>query len=184
MTPDFKNWYESMQPIDKGIVDFYLGDGRSFLEHANDVLEIGSGWGMFSRILMNVNPNAVLTTIDKIPEPKKYAENTRGFESRIRRITADSKDVLKNFKPESFDLIYVDGDHGYEGFKYDYHEAIRIVRDGGTIICDDVAHPKNFENDYGILKHLCEELVSKGRGFNVLPVGHGIVFVHVHHREK
>lgn len=38
---------------------------------------------------------------------------------------------------KTFDWIYVDGDHSFEGCYYDLHQAWKIVRPGGFLIGDD-----------------------------------------------
>lgn len=51
---------------------------------------------------------------------------------------AGSRDILSSFAGESFDFIYIDGSHKKEDVSYDIEQAMRLVRDGGTICGDDL----------------------------------------------
>lgn len=169
-----KDFIEKLTDVEKKIVAFYRYDEYDTVRNVHDVLEIGSGWGLFTRSILMANDGCRVTTIDKIPEPRHFKENTAGYEDRITRIIGDSKDKLPKLQDKSFDLIYVDGDHGYEGFKRDFYEALRLVRDNGVVVCDDVCHPKNFQNDYGIIKAITEICLNEDMSFGIVPIGHGI----------
>lgn len=173
-------FYNSLTELEKGIVDFYkLREYLFYTGTPKEILEIGSGWGIFTRICMMLSDSCRVTTIDKIPEPNSFEKNTAGFESRIKKITGDSKEVVPTFKENQFDLVFVDGDHGYDGFRADFINAWRVVKNGAYIICDDVLHEKNFEDDYGIIHALSELYKQYNFSFTVYPVAHGIAIIKV-----
>jgi hypothetical protein len=117
----------------------------------------------------------------------------RKFESEchrnidIRLIRADSDTMLPCLCADSFDFIYIDGDHKYEKAKSDIQNAKRLVKKDYGIICGDDLdrHPavdlietaKSFRNqDYlgephhfhpGVLLAVSEEFsrVSMVNGF-------------------
>ena len=45
---------------------------------------------------------------------------------------------LHNWADKSFDIIWVDGAHGYPVLPLDLHNAIRLIRENGVIVVDDV----------------------------------------------
>ena len=49
----------------------------------------------------------------------------------------DSIDYYKN-NNEKFDIIFIDGDHSYEGVKLDYENCLPILNDGGYIVLHDI----------------------------------------------
>ena len=49
-----------------------------------------------------------------------------------------SKDILPYLQAKSFDLIYIDGDHSYEGTYFDLTNAINLIKDGGLLCGDDL----------------------------------------------
>jgi|TARA_B100000959_G_C14866623_1_gene576534 predicted O-methyltransferase YrrM len=49
-----------------------------------------------------------------------------------------SSDVLPLLKHHNFDLIYIDGDHSYQGVSADIEASCALVKDGGIICGDDL----------------------------------------------
>ena len=47
------------------------------------------------------------------------------------------QDVLPLFRPESFDLVFVDGCHTYEAVKRDIELALPLLRTNGVLACHD-----------------------------------------------
>jgi predicted O-methyltransferase YrrM len=66
-------------------------------------------------------------------------------ENRIVLFESESKAASEQFPDHSFDLIFIDADHTYEGVLADLHAWYSKVRPGG-IICghDCEGRPKNF----------------------------------------
>ncbi len=52
---------------------------------------------------------------------------------------AESK-LKKIMEPHALDLLFIDGDHTYEGVKDDYHRYSKYVRTGGMIIFHDIVY--------------------------------------------
>jgi len=55
----------------------------------------------------------------------------------ITPIKGSSEDILPFLQKESFDMIYVDGDHSYFGVKKDLKNAEGLIADGGILCGDD-----------------------------------------------
>lgn len=121
-----------------------------------NILEIGSFEGRsacwFLTHLMD-DPGARLTCIDpwwQQTSQKVYAENMEGvferFQKNIRAtgraaqvqvIRGDSRTEMPKLPAESFDLIYVDGNHTSEAVREDSLLAIALLKAGGLIVWDD-----------------------------------------------
>jgi hypothetical protein len=69
--------------------------------------------------------------------------NIKRFESQdsknisVHMTRGDSSKYLPTLKDESFDFIYIDGDHKYEKVKIDIQQAKRLVNKKYGIICGD-----------------------------------------------
>lgn len=123
-----------------------------------NILEIGTANGgtfyLFARI---AHPQATLISVDlpggpfggsypecKTPLYKSFA----GSQQKIYLIRADSvqkttidkvKEILDNSK---LDLLFIDGDHTYEGVKKDFEIYSQFVKKGGVIAFHDIVpHP-------------------------------------------
>ena len=59
------------------------------------------------------------------------------FKERSKVIRGFSKDVLLELK-DKFDVIHIDGDHTYEGCRWDLYNCSHLLKEGGTIVVDDV----------------------------------------------
>jgi predicted O-linked N-acetylglucosamine transferase (SPINDLY family)/glycosyltransferase involved in cell wall biosynthesis/predicted O-methyltransferase YrrM/ubiquinone/menaquinone biosynthesis C-methylase UbiE len=98
----------------------------------------------------NPGPEFVLSELNKI-----------GVKNYPTLIQGNSHQTLPAFfansnNPQEFDLIYIDGDHSYQGAKLDLDIAFAHLAPGGALIFDDICHPahlylQNLWNEYKIL---------------------------------
>lgn len=154
------------------------------------ILEIGSGWAI-STIAFLRKSKATLITIDKqsLETLKLFEERVNLFNlwHRIEMKTGDSKDILPTIN-EQFDIIYIDGDHTYQGVKSDLELAWGKVKPGGLLLMDDVFHPLNWhdrkylnegieggEPEFGVLKALGEKIMASEKTAIIYGVTNGFV---------
>lgn len=64
----------------------------------------------------------------------------------IQFFNMSSEDFFINNK-NNYDVIFIDGDHSYEGVKKDFDQALKIINDNGYIIFHDISG-----NEQGITK--------------------------------
>ena len=118
------------------------------------ILEIGTASGGTFLLLSKVaNSNALLISIDFSRDPfSQVYPSWRGTlykafnlgEQRIYLIGGNShalttlKSVKKILKDEMLDLLFIDGDHSYNGVKKDFEMYSRLVKKGGIIIFHDI----------------------------------------------
>lgn len=71
---------------------------------------------------------------------KTFLRNIKlsGLNSYIVPVRKDSNDAIKDFEERSFDLVFIDGDHGYYQFKKDLINYMPLVRVGGLLCGDDM----------------------------------------------
>jgi hypothetical protein len=83
----------------------------------------------------------------------------------------DSSTILRSFPDNTFDMIYIDGDHSYEGVKKDLDVAMMKVKPGGWIMGHDFG--LNFEKakhvyEFGVEKAVRELCGNRDQGVTVL----------------
>jgi hypothetical protein len=140
-----------------------------------DVLEVGSGWGIFSRSVLE-GSLVKLTTIDKRDILEEFCLRTEGFGDRVERIVGDSRMVLPELKLASkeYDLAMVDGSHLYHDCLNDLQLVWDMLRPGGSLLIDDVLHPHNFDDDYGVARALWDFMTgAQIEEFRFMKVGSG-----------
>ena len=71
---------------------------------------------------------------------KSVLKKLSKFEDRASIIRGSSRDVVPTLV-HKYDVIYVDGDHSYEGAKKDLELSLEVLAEGGKIIVDDLQYP-------------------------------------------
>ena len=126
------------------------------------ILEIGTAEGEFTSFLADLAPLAEVVTIDLPSADRRFWHATRGGQrwrmvadggasdsdlaARDQRLAAHANIrlcemnslALSTWPTSSFDLVWVDGDHSYPIVVSDIVNAIRLVKAGGVVMCDDV----------------------------------------------
>ena len=129
---------------------------RSF----KDILEIGTFDGYNSLLLSNLFPNSNVDTID-LPDTdndfinfynrrdniSKFIQNRDITLSKNKNINFFHLNSLKllNHK-KKYDLIWIDGAHGYPVVSMDIINSLHILKENGLILCDDVYLKLNQSN--------------------------------------
>jgi len=124
------------------------------LRRPKHVLEIGTSNGgtlfLFTRVASN---DACIISLDlplgpygggypswKIPFFKSFAKDHQKIS--LLRLDSHLESSLENIKSilagEKLDLLFIDGDHSYEGVKMDFHMYKPLVRKEGLIIFHDI----------------------------------------------
>ena len=110
-----------------------------------NMLEVGSYEGRSALwFLENIltHDTSRLTCIDgffKLPQEMRFDHNVRqsGYAQRLTKIKAKSADALPGLPSDSFDAIYVDGDHRAGPVLLDLACCWRLLKPQGIMILDD-----------------------------------------------
>jgi|688.fasta_scaffold80990_3 predicted O-methyltransferase YrrM len=129
----------------------------------SNILEIGTYDGSNAFLLSKLFPSASITTIDlkdnnqdflnfyNRSDPKKLEEFIKKRNQlldpikKISFVQQNSINLINENK--KFDLIWVDGAHGYPVVTVDIANSIRLLSNGGIMMCDDVFINKNRNMD-------------------------------------
>jgi len=119
------------------------------------VLEVGTCRGGTLYLLTRyAHPQASLACVDlRLPDPTLL----RSFARRRQRVTPIEGDsgavatvqAVQKLFPEPLDLVFLDGDHSYDGIKRDFQIYAPMVRPGGMIVFHDIV--EDNETRYGVI---------------------------------
>tara|TARA_E500000178_G_scaffold158159_1_gene157933 strand:+ start:825 stop:1652 length:828 start_codon:yes stop_codon:yes gene_type:complete len=116
------------------------------------ILEIGTFDGVNALILSKLFPNSEIDTIDLSPDDNifknfynhkkpinEFVKDRDNTLSRGQKINFFEKNSLKliNHK-KKYDLIWIDGAHGYPVVCIDIINSLNLINESGIITCDDV----------------------------------------------
>jgi len=79
-------------------------------------------------------------------------------------VKGDSSTSLSTFEDDTFDMLYIDGDHSYEGVRKDLEQAYKKVKPGGWIMGHDYEMNMNkakTKYDFGVKKAVDEFCAQK-----------------------
>lgn len=108
---------------------------------AAQIIEIGRYYGGSAFLFAVASDNdSVVTSIDIAPQNDallQIALTKNGLAHKVQLLVGDSPGV--EARPDFYDLIFVDGDHSYEGVFKDYQHWKKAVRPGGHLIFHNAA---------------------------------------------
>ena len=117
------------------------------------ILEIGTADGITAATLALLFPNSEVVTIDLPIENdkfrtsydreksfKQYADKRDRLLNKFENLTFSAMNsiFLNSWSDKSFDLIWVDGAHGFPILPLDLQNAFRLIKKGGLVVIDDV----------------------------------------------
>ena len=85
-------------------------------------------------LMDNLSTDAFLSAFLQV---RKFEDLRKKDDIKINLIRGDSRLFLPSFQSESFDFIYIDGDHKYESAVSDVIQAKRLIKKKYGVICGD-----------------------------------------------
>lgn len=119
---------------------------------AKEILEIGVRQAQSTRAILSAleeRKSGFLTSIDLGDRTRKIAQHPELI-PYFRMITGDShnKETFDKVNDRVYDILFLDGDHSYEGFRKDCEMYIPIIKKGGLVICHDISNSKVGVREY------------------------------------
>lgn len=100
-------------------------------------LEIGVRFGKSALATLLGSPQMRLIGVDPNPEfPVEEFLHSR-VNGRFEFINEASPQALSRFEPDTFDWIYLDGLHDYDGVLVDFWATWPLLKEGGVMVFDD-----------------------------------------------
>ncbi len=164
-------------------------------EKITNILEIGTFDGRTALILSRLFPNANILTIDlpatddefkstydRNTNAQAFSTQRNAYLDKCNRIEfREMNSIALSQETGGFDLIWIDGAHGYPVVAMDIINAFRLCNDGGFALIDDVWTSTDFSDRYykstGALECMLE-LKNAGliSGFTLVPKRLGASF--------
>jgi predicted O-methyltransferase YrrM len=88
---------------------------------------------------------------------EKFSANTASIAEKLTICRGKSKDVLPTMPSESFDFIFVDGDHSHDAVAIDAAESFRLVKNGGIILFDDYTWVRENTGPKTAIDEFCKQ---------------------------
>lgn len=103
---------------------------------------------------------------DKLNKNKIYSRlnQLNKNKNNIHLIKGNScdKKIIEHISDKVYDLIFIDGDHRYEGVKKDFYNYYELLSDNGIMVFDDY---NLATNNSGVYKFISEELLNNKKYF-------------------
>jgi len=137
--------------------------GIDLFEHDDKILnEEISPRTKFSNPLKNIYYRYITKS-----DPYSYEsvkELLKKFKNNINLIKGNSNNVLKEINTNKFDYVFVDGGHKYETVRDDLDCLTSVIKNNGTILCDDY----NLTYAPGIKKAIDEFIINNNFNLRIL----------------
>lgn len=142
------------------------------------ILEIGTGWGESAAFFSALKPEWKIYSIDGFGlygDGRIYSEwdhnavkkISLGLPPNVIQILGDSSKIPWELP---IDLLFIDGDHSFEGCYSDFKQFHNWVREGGLICFDDYNQPNNPAN--GVKKVVHSILEDDPAGYHLIHYGY------------
>ena len=176
----------SSNQLSHGIASLQLDEAALLYRLARNVpqgaavAEIGRFKGGSTLLLASALPDgAELWSYDlhvalrpDLPGPQLDAELSAalerfGLRERVHLVVGDSRVVEP--PPRECALVFVDGDHTYEGARADYERWSRLVAPGGHLLFHDAVDAGGYGNHYPGIVRLVEEIQREDAAYERQP---------------
>lgn len=157
-------------PINRGILRMDFDEAATMfkiiktLPHPTGV-EIGRLRGGSTILLaVAIGEKGKLLSIDIAPKADDMLRSilhSTGLLVRVELLVGSSINIDRN---GTYDFVFIDGDHSYEGARLDYVKWGNKVKVGGYLIFHDMANARPHSTQFRTLTRLREELISGESG--------------------
>ena len=113
-----------------------------------------------------------ITNMEKLANDNVKKFNIHNYECKLVKANSqvlESVNIVKSYFPEGIDLLFIDGDHSYNGIINDFNNYFPLVNKGGYIIFDDYLPYKNGSKERQAPKAI-KKIVSNNKN-KILDIG-------------
>ena len=122
---------------------------------AQNILELGTSFGLTSAIIALYNPNAGIITIEGNQEIYQKSSDFFSLANlhNIHSINGLFDSEIKKIDPEiKFDLVFIDGNHTYQASIVYFELLKERLTDTGILVFDDIYWSKGMQNAWKEIK--------------------------------
>ena len=146
--PQFKRIHHNFHHVVLYIKDYIMK------EKCKNYLEIGTHYGhsicnmlqsKYKSKYMGIDifkrwGDSEITNMEKLANDNVNKFNINNYECKLVKANSqvlEAVNIVKSYFPEGIDLLFIDGDHSYNGIINDFNNYFPLVNKGGYIIFDD-----------------------------------------------
>ena len=121
----------------------------------NNALELGTSLGIATYAMHLGNPNHKITTIEGCPNISAFTKQQLVSKEakNIELLNGDFNDVLSTLKQNTFDFIYIDGNHTKEATLQYFETLLNHANNDTTFMFDDIYWSKGMTEAWETLKN-------------------------------
>ena len=117
-------------------------------------------WDLYIKKSQNDMGRASDEAKEQYENLKSYVDsNYYGNEVKVIKGFSNDESVINQFDDETFDLIFIDGDHSYEGCKADLENWWPKVKSGQILCGHDYCYPERNPHGFGV-KQAVDEFIK------------------------
>lgn len=128
----------------------------------NNTLELGTSVGLATSAISLGNKSGNITTIEGCTETAKVAKQEFQY-FQFKNITVINNQFtveLNKLKNQSFDLIYIDGNHNKEATLQYFEKLLQHINNDSVVVFDDINWSRNMQEAWQIIKQNPKVTVS------------------------
>jgi Methyltransferase domain len=120
------------------IDDLTCSELNSRLKPGLKTLETGAGLSTIIFAGNGCRHTCITPVKEQVDRIQDYCHSAHLDTSNVSFIVAKSSDVIHQFPRSEFDLILIDGCHGFPSIFVDFYYAAKLLKIGGDLIIDDM----------------------------------------------
>lgn len=119
-----------------------------------NILELGTSLGIATHAISLANPKARIITVEGCPNISEFtqANFVKHHLENINLITGNFNDVLKNLPPQTWDLVFFDGNHQKEATLEYFESLLHSAHNDSVFIFDDIYWSKSMTEAWETIK--------------------------------
>lgn len=119
-----------------------------------NILELGTSLGIATHAMSLANPKANITTVEGCPNISEFTKHNfkKHYLENIDLITGDFNNIIQNQIPNTFDLIFFDGNHQKEATLNYFESLLKTAHNDSVFIFDDIYWSKGMTEAWETIK--------------------------------
>jgi predicted O-methyltransferase YrrM len=156
-----------LSPLNRGIMRLDFDEASTLFKAVRGLpnprgVEIGRFNGGSTALLsVAIGPQGSVTSIDVAPKDDALLRTVLGSLGTVGRVELIIGDANAIPQKETYDFVFIDGDHSYEGAKRDHNRWGKTIRPGGLIFHHDMANHRPLATQWNELRQLRADILNK-----------------------
>ena len=119
-----------------------------------NILELGTSLGIATHAMSLANPKSKITSIEGCPMISEYTKTIfkKHHLKNIHLISGHFNEIIKNQTPQTFDLVFFDGNHQKEATLQYFETLIQTTHYNSVFIFDDIYWSKEMTEAWETIK--------------------------------